>query len=460
VKWGGLEKLLEGRELPATVSPAAFFVEHARDKRGLEHLFRDLTDSEVATLVYDWSFWARPEQCPPEDASWELAIFMAGRGWGKTFAGSKWVIDKAQANPGSVGALVAPTAADVRDTLIRGSSGILALSPPWFLPKYEPSKRRLTWPNGAIAICYSADKPERLRGPNASWAWGDEFASWTRGSMEAFDQLELVCRIGSAERPPQILLTGTPKPLKKLEELLKRPRVIFRSGSSLANAANLAPSTVSAMRALAATRWGRQEVLGELLMDVPGAIFGAAKWQRVEDVDPFEYGRKLDRRIVALDPAPTSDSGSDESGLIVEGCRTENGLKKISILKDATLHGTPREWAAAAIREYLAFQCDALVCEVNAGGELVETTIKTVAQEMGVTVNVKPVRAREAKSKRAEPVSALAETGRIEFVGNFPRLEKQLSTFTGINGRRDDRADAMCWGVHELAFGETFFAFF
>lgn len=454
-------------QLAPDESPAAFLVKQARTQQGLARLFGRLTHPEVETLVHDLDFWARREQMPP--ASFTTCFILAGRGFGKTWSGARWVIQKAR-EAKTIGALIGPTAADVRDTMIRGSSGILALSPPWFMPVYEPSKRRVTWPNGVYAICYSADKPDRLRGPNCGWAWGDEPASW-KHEMAALDQLPMVLRIGTAANPPQLLLTGTPRPLRKLEELLfsdaetkaLRPGVVLRTGSSLANRANLAPSAVATMKALMHTRWGQQEVLGKLLMDVPGAIFGSARWGRVE-ADAHEYARALDRRIVSVDPAPTSETGSDETGIIVQGVRNSPlvgtdgaSLKRVSVLKDASLRGSPREWAAAAIREYLAFGCDALVAEVNSGGEMVETTIQTVASEMGVHVNVKPVRAREAKSKRAEPVSALAETGRIELVGTFPKLEAQLSKFSGINGRRDDRVDALLWGVHELVFADSFF---
>lgn len=435
-----------------------------------------LNAPEVEALVFDLDFWARRQQIPPATL-WECCLMLAGRGFGKTYAGARWAITKAREGK-TIGALVGPTAADVRDTMIRGSSGILALSPPWFMPVYEPSKRRVSWPNGVYALCYSADKPDRLRGPNTGWVWGDEPASWKQ-EMAALDQIPLFNRIGSKARPPQTLLTGTPRPLKKLEALIKKPSTVLVTGSSLANAANLAPTTVANMRNLAGTRWGKQEVLGLLLMDVPGAIFGSAKWGRV-DADPLMYGMTLDRRIVAVDPAPTSETGSDEWGIVVEGVKNSallgpDGmpLKRVSVLADRSAHGTPRDGARRAIEAYVEFKCDMLVCEVNSGGEMVETIIQTVAAELGVSVSVKSVRAREQKSKRAEPVSALAETGRIEFVGpvhdtneggitpkkvTFAKLEAQLERFTGVNGRRDDRADAFTWGVHELVFQEHFFA--
>jgi phage terminase large subunit-like protein len=192
---------------------------------------------------------------------------------------------------------------------------------------------------------------------------------------------------------------------------------------------------------------------------MPGAIFGSAKWGRTPDtVDPKVYAASLERRIVAVDPAPTSELGADETGIIVEGVRSVRGMQHVSVLADLSCRASPREWANVAIEAYREWNCDALVVELNTGGEMVTTLIDTVARELGVYVNVKPVRAKEKKSKRAEPVSALAETGRIEFVGEFPRLEKQLANFTGINGRRDDRADAFCWGVHDLVFADSFFA--
>lgn len=475
------EKRLEWSKVAGELAPeeslASHMVKRAGSREGLLRLFGSLTDPDVEALVFDLDFWTRRQQIPPA-SSWEVCLALAGRGFGKTYMGSRWSITKAKEGK-TIGALIGPTAADVRDTMIRGSSGILALSPPWFMPVYEPSKRRVTWPNGYYALCYSADKPDRLRGPNTGWVWGDEPASW-KHEMAALDQIPLFNRIGTKANPPQTLLTGTPRPLKKLEALIKKPSTVLVTGSSLANAANLAPTTVANMRNLAGTRWGKQEVLGQLLMDVPGAIFGSAKWGRV-DADAKTYGMQLDRRIVAVDPAPTSETGSDEWGIVVEGVKNSallgpDGvpLKKVSVLADRSAHGTPRDGARRAIEAYVDFQCDTLVCEVNSGGEMVETIIQTVAAELGVIVNVKSVRAREQKSKRAEPVSALAETGRIEFVGEmrddneggitpkkvtFPKLERQLEKFTGINGRRDDRADAFTWGVHELVFQEHFFAF-
>lgn len=477
--WSGVLEKLGPDE-----SPASFMVARAASREGIQRLFGDLTHTEVEGLVYDLDFWARKQQVPPS-TNWSTCVVLAGRGFGKTWCGARWVIRKAMEGK-QLGALIGPVAADVRDTMIRGPSGILALSPPWFVPEYQSTSGRLTWPNGVYAKCFSADKYERLRGPNTGWVWGDEPATW-KHEMAALRQIPLFNRIGTRKNPPQTFLTGTPRPLKELEALISKPDTVLLTGSSLANAANLAPTTVANMRAMMNTRWGQQEVKGLLLMDVPGAIFGKAKWGRVicdtADREEFRrnYAKQLDRRVVSMDPAPTSETGSDESGIIVQGTRIVGGLKTVSILRDASVRGSPREWAEVAVRAYLEFSCEALVVEVNTGGEMVQTTIETVAKEMGVEVKVQPVRAREKKSKRAEPVSALAETGRIEFVGicashadgtafdaenrvkecpdcGMKKLEKQLEKFTGINGRRDDRADALCWGVHDLVFADQFWA--
>lgn len=458
--------------LPPGKSLAQFMVEELARERKLETFITSLTDGEIFQLCWDLDFWARPEQVPPEVFEWCIAL--AGRGFGKTWMGARWVIKKAQQGRTN-GALIGQTAADVRDTMILGPSGILALSPPWFMPRYEPSKRRLTWPNGVFAKCYSADKPDSLRGPNTGWVWGDEPASWAH-SMAAIDQIPMFNRIGTDENPPQVLLTGTPRPSKKLEELLKRPGAVLIRGNSLANSANLAPSTVRDFRSRMNTRFGRQEIGGELLLDVPGAIFGSAKWGRVQVADDAErlaFARTLDRVVVGVDPAPTSESGADDTGIVVVGRKELNGLRHAFPLEDLSGQLTANDWGVRVVKAAVKYGAD-IVAEVNTGGEMVETLIRKVAEEMGVEVNVITVRARESKSKRAEPIASLAETGRIAFVGpvlerdddtgapyvppkTFPKLEKQLDKFTGINGHRDDRADAMCWAIHELVFKDQFF---
>lgn len=482
-----LERLVGTSEVPAGESLASLIMRRLGTKENLYRWFASISDNELELLAYDLRFWARAEQIPPK--VFETCVILAGRGFGKTWSGAFWTIEKAKEGR-THGALIAPTSADVRDTMVEGESGILALSPPWFRPKYEPSKCRLTWPNGVRARCYSADKPDTLRGPNTGWTWGDEPARW-RWEMAALDQIPMFNRIGTEQRPPQLLLTGTPLAgLKKLESLIKQPGTILRTGSSLANAANLAPSTVRKMRALAKTRFGQQEILGLLLMDTPGALFAKAQWGRVYD-DPIDYGRRLDRRVISVDPAPSSDEGSDEWGIVPLGSRMDGDLPRVSVLGDLSGHYTPRDGARQVLVAFVEHTAEGIVFEVNTGGEMGETLLRSTAAEMArearedkaspfyrddrykrlpERLNILTVRAKEAKSKRAEPVAALAESGRIEFVGSvqkddanenagqYPKLERQLEKFVGINGRRDDRADAMCWGVHHLAFNGTFWA--
>jgi phage terminase large subunit-like protein len=315
-------------------------------------------------------------------------LALAGRGFGKTWMGARWAITKAREGK-TIGALVGPTAADVRDTMIRGSSGILALSPPWFMPVYEPSKRRVT---GRTASTRSATRPTS---PTDCAVRTRDGCGATSPRVEARD--------GGARSDPALqphrqrspaAADAAHRDAPAAEEARgsdQEATTVLVTGSSLANAANLAPTTVANMRNLANTRWGKQEVLGLLLMDVPGAIFGSAKWGRV-DADPVAYGMTLDRRIVAVDPAPTSETGSDEWGIIVEGVKNSalfgpDGmpLKRVSILADRSDSRLAARVARAPRSGLPRVRRDTLVCEVNSGGEMVETIIQTVAAELGVT---------------------------------------------------------------------------
>lgn len=458
--------------LPPGYSVARYLVELAGSREQLYRLFGRATDAEIAALATDLYFWARREQLPPAHDDWDVLAIIAGRGFGKTWTGTLFCTEMARRGK-EPGALIAATEADYRDTMIEGPSGLLAQAPPDFKPRFVPSKRRVVWPNGVYAQCYSADKPDRMRGPNTGWAWADELTSWSH-DLAAYDQIGFFNRIG---KRPKVLVTTTPKPLKKFREILYGmreedqrsrkllPGIILRTGSSFDNAANLAESTLARWRQLEGTELYRQELLGELLLDAPSVLFAKALPRmvagriRVEDV-PGWARAELERRIVAVDPAQSSGSKSDEHAIIVEGSRTMNGFSHVYVLADRSCKGTPNEWATAAVRAAVEFSCDAVVAEVNTGGEMVESTIRTAAQELGVAIEVVSVRAREKKSKRAEPVAMLGEVGRIHLVNELPKLENQLERFSGVNGRRDDRADAMCWGVHHLALDAQFFAFY
>ena len=267
------------------------------------------SDDALATLL-DWSHWARPAQMPPE-GDWRIWLLLAGRGFGKTRCGAEYI--RAQIECGAVMrvALVAPTAADARDVMVEGESGLLRIAPPQCRPVFEPSKRRLTWPNGAIATMFSADEPERLRGPQFDAAWCDELAAWRY--PEAWDMLMMGLRLGDR---PRVVVTTTPKPARLLRDVMAQKDCVVTRGSTRDNSANLAPGFLAAvLRQYEGTRLGRQELDAEILDDMPGALWTrtAIKASRVASLPP------LRRVVVAIDPAVSVGENSDETGIVVVG---------------------------------------------------------------------------------------------------------------------------------------------
>lgn len=400
----------------------------------------DLTEAEAAALEWDWRFWARPNQiAPPGD--WTFWLLLAGRGFGKTRTGAEWVRE-IKDTCGRI-ALVAPTAADVRDVMVEGESGILATSPPWDRPTYEPSKRRLTWPNGALATTYSADEPERLRGPQSDAAWCDELAAWRY--PEAWDMLMFGLRLGDH---PRCAVTTTPKPVRLVRDLLAMgaPRCVVTRGRTYDNSANLAASFLAQVKAkYEGTRLGRQELNAEMLEDVPGAM-----WNRAM-LDANRVRRAPDtlrRIVVAIDPAVTSGEAADETGIVVAGVG-QDGIGYV--LDDLTCKDTPDGWARKAVNAYRANKADRIVAEVNNGGDLVEATIRMVDRSVPFTA----VRATRGKAVRAEPAAALYEQGRVKHVGAFATMEDQMCAFTSDLDRKalgtsPDRVDALVWAITEL----------
>ena len=371
----------------------------------------------------------------PPDGDWRLWLLLAGRGFGKTRTGAEWVRAQVEAGRYARIALVAPTAADARDVMVEGESGILRISPPWFRPTYEPSRRRLTWPNGAIATTYSADEPDRLRGPQHDGAWCDEVAVWTY--PDAWDMLMLGLRLGS---DPRAVATTTPRPTKVIRELVAAHTTHVTRGSTYDNAANLAPAFMEQIIAkYAGTRLGRQELDAEILDDNPGAL-----WKR----DQIEALRvtthpDLSRIVVAVDPAITADEGSDETGIIAAGMGASDGHGYV--LDDASLRGTPHAWATAAVRLYHTLKADRIIAESNQGGDMVEHTIRTVDPNVPVTL----VHATRGKLTRAEPVAALYEQSKVHHAGTFPALEDQQCTWTQGDAS-PDRLDALVWALTHL----------
>jgi phage terminase large subunit-like protein len=318
-----------------------------------------------------WLTLARPNQLPPPGA-WGIWLILAGRGFGKTRTGAEWV--KGLVETGTAGriALVAPTAGDARDIMLEGNSGLMNISSPWCMPLYEPSKRRLTWPNGATATMFSAEESDRLRGPNHDAAWCDKLASWA-DPQAVFDMLAFTMRVG---KHPKTVITTTPRPIALIKNLVKREGqdVVITRGSTYENADNLSEPFLQAMRArYEGTRLGRQELFADVLIDTPGALW---QLQWIDDgrvkSPPWDG---LARIVVAIDPAVTSGEDADETGIVVAGVdHVGHGY----VLEDASGRYQPHEWAQIAIRLYKKHQADRIVAERNNGGDMVEATIRSI----------------------------------------------------------------------------------
>ena len=386
----------------------------------------------------DWRLFARPKQQAPA-GSWRVWLLLAGRGFGKTRSGAEWVRARIEAGEASRVALVAPTAADARDVMIEGESGLCAVARSNFRPDYEPSRRRLVWPNGAIATAFSAEEPERLRGPQHDAAWCDELAAWRYD--EAWDNLMLGLRLGA---DPRCVVTTTPRPVRLVRRLAASPGwAALTRGATWENKAHLAPAFLAAIvKRYEGTRLGRQELEAELLEDVPGALWTRAMLER--EGARVAAAPALRRIVVAIDPAASAGEDSDETGIVVAGLSWDG---QGYVLEDLSGRFTPHQWAARALGAYRKFAADRIVGEVNNGGEMVEATLRA----LDPTAAFKPVHASRGKAVRAEPVAALYEKGSIHHVGAFPALEDQMCGFTGERGRPSpDRLDALVWAVTEL----------
>ena len=402
------------------------------------------SDRELEAIEHDWGWWGRCNQQAPK-GDWRTWLLLAGRGFGKTRSGAECIRDQVIHHRRRRIALVAPTAADARDVMVEGESGLLAIGPPQQRPQYEPTKRRLTWPNGAIATTYSADEPERLRGPQHDAAWCDEIASWRY--PEAWDMLMFGLRLGP---DPRVVVTTTPKPVKIIRELLTDPTTVVTRGSSYENRANLADAFFAQIiRKYEGTRLGRQEIEAELLDDVPGALWNRTRLEELR-WPLYKSVPDLVRIVVAIDPATTSGEDADETGIIVAG---KDGGGRGYVLADRSGHYTPTEWAQLAIALYRQHKADRIVAEVNNGGDMVEATLRMIDPNVPYTA----VHASRGKVVRAEPVAALYEQqpGRVFHVGTFPTMEDQMCAFTTDFDRKTagfspDRVDALVWALSDL----------
>lgn len=405
---------------------------------GVDAIVEVFTAEQINALPYEWAALARPEQLPPA-GDWLTWLLLAGRGFGKSRTGAEWVRMKAESMPGSHGALIAPTAADARDVMVKA---LLNCTPPWEGLQYEPSKRSLLWANGTTATLYSAEEPDRLRGPQHHWAWGDELAAWPYAD-EVFDMLQMTLRLGDQ---PQQCHSTTPRPIALVRRLLADPGTVVTRGSTFDNAANLSDAFIAAVRErYDGTRLGRQELYAEVLDDVPGAL-----WQRDQlDRQRMRHAPEMKRVVVAIDPAISAGEDSDETGIIVAGIGEDgNGY----VLADCTCKASPDAWARRAVDAYHEFKADRIVAERNQGGDMVEHTIRTVERR----VPYRSVIAKRGKFVRAEPVAALYEQGRVFHVGAFPHLEDQMCRYVpdDFDGS-PDRVDALVWALTDLMLGEA-----
>ncbi len=393
---------------------------------------RRLSQEEAEDLLYDWEYRARPNQLtPPGD--WQTWLILAGRGWGKTRAAAEFVINEVKAGRARRVALVAKTPANARDVMVEGESGILNNSPLDLMPDYEPSKRRLTWPNGAIATVYSSKEPDHLNGPQHDLAWGDELRTWY-SAQEVWDMLMLGLRLGEH---PRCVATTTPLPVKLIKNLISMSDVVVTGGTTYENRENLAPSFYSQIVSrYEGTRLGQQEIQAELLEDVPGAL-----WKR--SIIQYKPAPDLVRVVVAIDPAVTSKSSSDETGIVAVGKGIDGHAY---VLADRSARISPDSWARRAIQAFDDFKADRIIGEVNNGGDLVELTIRTVRKDIAY----KAVHASRGKYVRAEPIAALFEQKKVFHTEQFTELEDQMCTWLPESGESPDRMDALVWALTDL----------
>ena len=330
-------------------------------------------------------------------------------------------------------AFVARNPADARDIMIEGESGILNVSPPWERPSYEPSKRRVTWPNGATAIVYTSYEPDQLRGPQFDTAWVDELATF-KYPQETWDNLMLALRLGDQ---PRVLVTSTPKPIALIRKLISMPYVAISKGTTFENRSNLTPLFYEQIVAkYAGTSLGRQEIYADILTEVPGAL-----WKR----ELIQYGVPSDLRrvVVAIDPAVTSDPESNETGIVIAGLGMDG---KGYVLADWSCRALPHAWAQRAITAFEEYHADRIVGETNNGGDIIEAVLRTINRN----ISYRSVHASRGKAIRAEPIVALYEQRKIVHVKPLPDLEDQLCTWTPDSNESPDRLDALVWALTEL----------
>ena len=439
------------RDIPITA-------QQLREMEGdsLKQYLSQLSPKQIEELKYTAEFWARPEQLEPEGKHWNTWFFLAGRGAGKTYAGSQWIRHRVKCGDKRLAAITS-TNGDIEKVVIKGESGLLNIC--WKedrtyrgakmgAPVWSPTKRTLSWENGAELTCFSAEEPERLRGPQFQAIWADELAAWNK-DMETWDMAQFGLRLGSH---PRAFVTTTPKPTKLVRKLLADPTTHITRGTTFDNSANLAGTFLKKIKEdYEGTRLGKQELYAEVLEEAEGALW------TTDMLDNCQVSREdvpdLQRIVVAIDPAITSNAESDMTGIVVAGVDI-NGI--VYVLGDYTEKLSPQGWASKAISLYHKWEADRIVAEKNQGGDMVRRTLEVEDE----TVPIKLVHASRGKMARAEPVSALYERGLVKHVrnpvdgANLEELETQMRTWEPLGSiGSPDRLDALVWACTELALG-------
>jgi phage terminase large subunit-like protein len=402
---------------------------------------------DLAALDAAFELWAHRSQLPPTGAGWRVWLLMAGRGFGKTRAGAEWIFRLANGKPGCRIALAGATIADARSIMVEGVSGLLGIATRHHRRlRWEPSLNRLRWPNGSEAQLFSGDNADGFRGPEHDFAWADELAKW-REAEEAWMNLQMGLRRGSR---PRALVTTTPKPMHLLKRLAGDPWTVTTQGKTSDNI-NLDDKTIDILTATyGGTRIGRQELDGELIEDVEGALW---TWDLIAKarVEPCATSQKeqFDRIVVGVDPPAGVGDNADACGIVVAGSQRH----RLFVLEDASIQGlSPEGWANRVAAAALRWGATTVVAEANNGGAMVRSVIDAA----GAPLKVRLVHAAQGKSARAEPIALKFEAGTAFLAGEFPELEAELAGIQAGGGyqgpgRSPDRADAMVWALTALS---------
>lgn len=405
-------------------------------------LFKTLPPQEQASLTAraQWLSRARPDQLTPL-GNWPLWLALAGRGWGKTRTGAEDVAWYGAQNPTSRIAVIAPTFADARDTCIEGESGLLSVLPKACVDTWNRSIGELTLWNGTRYKLFSAEEPERLRGPQHHRAWADEVAAWP--NPETWDQMTFGLRLGVC---PQVVATTTPKPTPLIKRIAKTPGAMITRGSTFDNADNLAENALAFYRQrYEGTRLGRQELYAELLEEVQGALWTA---EMIDARRLKSAPDDLQRVVVAVDPSGTSGNGKGDNIGIVAAGKGRDG--RFYVIEDASCNLSPEGWARRVVSLYEKWNADRVVAEKNFGGAMVEAVLRTASRDLPVRM----VTASRGKVVRAEPMAALYEQGKVSHCGTFNELEDEMCAMTGagyVGDGSPDRADALVWALTDLS---------